>query len=175
MATSSLPTSSQFTACNERYIKISDKQVMLLSIHVKRENLSWFNDTIYKEIIASIRKVLPLKFARDKKRGKEEKQVADVYRCANCQFAYYLKPTEVRHSVLEKDKSFISPNNPTSEESTTDDEDVKPILNVIYTGYNVFRMSLVVCVEPLGKGKDFGGVKTTADMRIDHYFGSAGE
>ncbi|CAG8528781.1 2792_t:CDS:2 [Paraglomus occultum] len=172
MTTSSLPT-SQFTTCNERYIKISDKQVMLVSIHVKEENLSWFNDTIYKEIIASIRKVLPLKFARDKKRGKEEKQVADVYRCANCQFAYYLKPTEVRHSVLEKEKSFIPPD--VSEDHITDEEDVKPILSVTYTGYNVFRMSLVIYAEPLGKGKDFGGVKTTADMRIDSYFGSAGE
>jgi hypothetical protein len=44
-----------------------------------------------------------------------------------------------------------------------------------YTGYSVFRMSLVICAEPLGKGKNFGGFKTTSDTRIDQYFGSAGE
>ncbi|RIB09826.1 hypothetical protein C2G38_239258 [Gigaspora rosea] len=99
-------------------------------------------------------------------------------------FAYYFKSTDVRHSVLEKDKKYIFPSEKSlSEEDESSqnlgdsftnekDDDEKPTLQITYQGFNMFYKSLVVIVEPPGQIIEFGGnAKVANTMTIDDYLG----
>jgi hypothetical protein len=56
-----------------------------------------------------------------------------------------------------------------------DDDEAAPGTEVEYRGYNVFHLTLVAHIEPPGKPIELVGMRTASAMRIDDYFGSAGE
>ncbi|CAG8519049.1 7932_t:CDS:2 [Funneliformis mosseae] len=149
-----------YTTHNIRYLRISEKQVLPLIIYLRQENLLWFNDIIFQEILSALQRIIPKKFSR-KKKNVSNKSLSDIYRGSNFQFAYYIKPTEVKHSILIKDKTSIFPS-----------DKMKLSFNLTYQGYNIFRKSLVLIVEPLDKIIEFGdNVQIATAMTIDDYFG----
>ena len=61
-------------------------------------------------------------------------------------------------------------NDPSKGNNIEDDTKIK--LNVTYQGYNIFRKSLVIIIEPLDKIIEFGdNVQIATAMTIDDYFG----
>ncbi|RHZ67778.1 hypothetical protein Glove_299g86 [Diversispora epigaea] len=95
--------------------------------------------------------------------------------------AYYFKPTETRHSILVKNKKYIfndddddddDDEKKTKKDNIEEEEEEKPILEITYEGFAIFRKSLVVIVEPLSETVEFGNnVRTVSYMSIDDYFG----
>ncbi|CAI2181849.1 4463_t:CDS:2 [Funneliformis geosporum] len=161
-----------YTTHNIRYLRISEKQVLPLIIYLRQENLLWFNDIIFQEILSALQRIIPKIFSR-KKKNVSNKLLSDIYRGSNFQFAYYIKPTEVKHSILIKDKTSIFPSdkmNASVSKSQMEQENIN--LNLTYQGYNIFRKSLVLIVEPLDKIIEFGdNVQIATAMTIDDYFG----
>ncbi|CAJ0838840.1 3521_t:CDS:2 [Entrophospora sp. SA101] len=103
---------------------------------------------------------------------------SDVYRGANFQFAYYFKPTEAKHSVLTKEKNFIFPSSEKlaskrdkhNKNNNDNEEDVKPILEIGYRGFNVFRKSLIMVIEPRNNVIEYGrNIDLISAMNIDDY------
>ncbi|RIA85695.1 hypothetical protein C1645_363749 [Glomus cerebriforme] len=192
-----------YSTHNIRYLRISEKQVLPLIIYLRQENLSWFDDIIFQEILSALQRIIPKKFSGKKING-SNKSLSDIYRGSNFQFAYYFKPTDVKHSVLIKDiPSILPPSNKTNVSSSQSqakheeheeheninnsskgnhssskniDDGVQPKLNITYQGFNIFRKSLVIIVEPLDKVIEFGNnVQVATAMTIDDYFGKDDE
>ncbi|CAG8494007.1 26063_t:CDS:10, partial [Racocetra persica] len=171
---------STYSTRNIRYLRISEKQVLPLILYLKPEHINWFNDIIFQEVLSALQKLIPKKFSREKK-----KFGSDIYREGKFQFAYYFKNTDVRHSVLEKNKKYVFPSEKStlSEEDESSqnlhdsftnekEEDEKPTLQVTYQGFNIFYKSLIVIVEPPGQIIEFGdNVKVASAMTIDDYLG----
>lgn len=51
-------------------------------------------------MLEGLEPLIPLKMTADA--DKKEHGLADVFRSGHFQMAYYFKPTEIRHTVLEK-------------------------------------------------------------------------
>ncbi|CAB4487695.1 hypothetical protein RhiirA5_486077 [Rhizophagus irregularis] len=183
--------SSIYSTYNIRYLRISEKQVLPLIIYLRQENLSWFNDIIFQEILSALQRIIPKKFL-GKKKNASDKSLSDIYRGSNFQFAYYFRPTDVKHSILIKDNPIIfSPSNPnvSSSQSQTEHAEIKNSSrgnhtsltnvedgvkqsNITYQGFNIFRKTLVIIVEPLDKIIEFGdNIQIATAMTIDNYFG----
>ncbi|GBB86097.1 hypothetical protein RclHR1_12550006 [Rhizophagus clarus] len=169
--------SSVYSTYNIRYLRISEKQVLPLIIYLRQENLSWLNDIIFQEVLSALQRIIPKNFSR-KKKNVSDKSLSDIYRGSNFQFAYYFKPTDVKHSILIKSQTEHneikeSPKeNYTSPTSVEDDQILK--FNVTYQGFNIIRKSLVIIVEPLDKVIEFGdNVQIATAMTIDNYFGKS--
>ncbi|CAH1755921.1 13121_t:CDS:2 [Entrophospora sp. SA101] len=93
-------------------------------------------------------------------------------------FAYYFKPTEAKHSVLTKEKNFIFPSSEKlaskrdkhNKNNNDNEEDVKPILEIGYRGFNVFRKSLIMVIEPRNNVIEYGrNIDLISAMNIDDY------
>jgi hypothetical protein len=55
---------------------------------------------------------------------------------------------------------------------TSVEDEIKPKINITYQGFNIFRKSLVIIVEPLDKVIEFGdNIQMATAMTIDNYFG----
>ncbi|CAG8495663.1 15532_t:CDS:2 [Acaulospora colombiana] len=160
----------EYATYNIRYLRISERKVLPLILYVRPENTGWFNEVLFQEVLAALQKVIPKNLSKERKKKTSDK---NVYRGTNLQMAYYFKPTETRHSILLKDKNYVfsSEESPDGDEDE-DEEEKKPVLNITYQGFSIFRKTLVIIVEPLEGIIEFGSnVKVASSMSIDDYMG----
>ncbi|CAG8439231.1 7433_t:CDS:2 [Ambispora leptoticha] len=183
-SSSSVKTTTRYTTYTQRYIRVSEKHILPLIIYLRPENTNWFNDGMFQELIVKLSKFLPPKIDSMRKRKsnesedkQEEQQIsADIFR-EKFHCAYYFRPTDVRHSVLIKDKGYVFPSsssNTTGGEklkSKEIEEEIKPELQVNYNGFSVFIKTLVVVVEPIGDAFEFiDNVKAKYVDSLESYF-----
>ncbi|KAG9307498.1 hypothetical protein G9A89_017328 [Geosiphon pyriformis] len=181
-----------------RYLRVSEKKVIPLLLYLRPEYTDWFNDAMFQEILITLHKHLPEKLALRKKKNISSMAVVDdkeikgnLCVAEGYQFAYYLRPTDVRHSILFKEKSneFPSLNKLEAKQKKSgkkrlsiqfeyeDDEEKESSGSemdkeqyVKYTGFSIFRKTLVIVVEKLGHDFDFiDNVRLPANT-IDTYF-----
>ncbi|KAL1916972.1 uncharacterized protein VTP21DRAFT_5169 [Calcarisporiella thermophila] len=162
-----------YSTRNIRYLRIGEKQVLQMVLYLKEENVAWFNDHIMQQVLSAIQPVISKKFSEeDKKKGKDT--VADVFRGADFQFAYYFKPTDTRHCILMKDISFTAPERNAASDNEEDiEEDVKLKLKATYDNLALHRKTLVVVVEPYSPQRpppDFMGFEYRRELSIQNYF-----
>ncbi|CAG8629125.1 952_t:CDS:2 [Ambispora gerdemannii] len=175
-SSSSAKAKIRYTTYTQRYIRVSEKHILPLIIYLRPENTNWFNDGMFQELIEKLNKFLPQKIDSMRKRKsneskdkQEEQQIsADIFR-EKFHCAYYFRPTDIRHSVLIKDKRYMLPSSRKSKSKEL--EEVKPDFQVNYNGFSIFIKTLVVVVEPIGETFEFiDNVKAKYVDSLESYF-----
>ncbi|KAI8916642.1 hypothetical protein DFJ77DRAFT_347528 [Powellomyces hirtus] len=136
---------SPFATRNIRYIRVGDTTALHLTFYLRKQHLPWFTEAVFERLI-------PAKLSREVIEKKEQ-GLADVYRARNFQMAYYLRPTEIRHSVLEKNPSSTA-----------------------YTRLQLHSQALTLIVEPYDVNDkeapppDFLGFNYKSSMKVTDFF-----
>ncbi|KAJ3326571.1 hypothetical protein HDU76_012811 [Blyttiomyces sp. JEL0837] len=113
----------RFSVRNVYYLTVAPNRVLQLVLFMKAEFTSWFTEELFEHVLAALKPLVINKFKREE--VAKEKGLADVYRCPSFRFAYYVKPLDIRHTVLCKDETTRT-----------------------YEGKIVHGQSLIVAVEP---------------------------
>ncbi|KAJ3183083.1 hypothetical protein HDU87_007505 [Geranomyces variabilis] len=154
---------NRFSTKNLRYIRIapptavSPGVALQLILHVRKQHLMWFTPDHFDDIIKALERLLPAKLTRELTE-KREQGLADVYRQDDFQMAFYLRPNEIRHAVLEKDVASTS-----------------------YTSLQLHPQTLMVVAEPhhpadrSAPPPDFQGFNYKASIQPEDFLGPESE
>lgn len=178
------PTQLVTSTRSLHYLRISKTHVLPLILYLPESNLTWFTDEIFQQILASLQPIISSTFEtarrktnsgteRDGHKEKDKKDekdtvvtlgssgtngryMANLYRGAKYQFAYFFRPT-TRHVMLSKTEPYDQ-HNP-------------------YTPMIVYKYTLVVVAEPhtaqnvrIPQSSMLEYPKTVTSGNLDRYF-----